>query len=79
MIGPCAFRGYIEMLIGSDRCVSRVRWSAACAVVLGAMASHASPLDSNVGRYRFATGSSVEGEAVGQFATDGKPGLRTVG
>jgi hypothetical protein len=62
------------MLIGSDRCVSRVRWSAACAVALGAMASHASPLDSNVGRYRFATGSSVEGEAVGQFATDGKLG-----
>ena len=64
------------MLSDSDRCVRRVRWTTAlflCAagvVSPGALAG----TDANVGRYRFATGSSVDGEAVGQFATDGKLG-----
>ena len=39
-----------------------------------AIGGTASDLDGNIGRYRFATGSSVSGQAVGQFATDGKLG-----
>lgn len=46
----------------------------AAGLAVPVIAPIASAGDSNIGRYRFATGSSVEGEAVGSFATDGKVG-----
>ncbi len=51
---------------------------AAAALVMVAGMAPALPAfgqnDANVGRYRFATGSSVDGEAVASFALDGKLG-----